>query len=55
MSLLVPNSSESTMLRYILNKAAPEDLDIRLYTNDKTPSESDTVVDFVEVSGNVYS
>lgn len=51
MPLLVTNESEGTMLSNILNKNQPEDLDIRLFTNNHTPTVDDTVVDFTEATG----
>ena len=55
MALVVPNISETQMLRYILNIDVPVDLDIRLYTNDITPSESDTAITYTEASGFGYA
>lgn len=55
MAVLVPNVSESVMLANILNKTAPEDLDIRLFTNNHTPTELDTALDYVEASGSGYT
>lgn len=55
MTLVVPNTSEIIILEYILNKATPEDLDIKLYTNDVTPTESDTAVTYIEAVGGGYS
>lgn len=55
MALLVPNGAEDIMLQYIVNKDTPEDLIIRLYSNDVTPSESDTVGTYTEVTGGGYA
>ena len=54
MSLVVPNSSEVQFLRYILNIEVPSDLDIKLYVNDFTPAETDTVSNYTEASGSGY-
>jgi hypothetical protein len=54
MTLVVPNSAETIILEYILNKSAPENLDIKLYSNDVTPSETDTIATYTEVSGGGY-
>ena len=43
MALLVPDEGEVNMLERILNNAAADDVDLRLYVNDVTPSESDTM------------
>lgn len=55
MALLVPNIGEEKILEYALNKASPEDLMIRLYVNNITPSESDTAVTYTEASGFGYT
>lgn len=54
-TLLVPNASEQIILENFLNKTAPEDLVLRLYTSDTTPAESDTELTYTEVSGGGYS
>lgn len=55
MTLLVPNGSEQIMLEAFLNKTAPQDLVLRLYSSDTTPSESDTEATYTEVTGGGYS
>lgn len=55
MSLLMPNIGENFMLSLLLNKMSPDDLDIRLYTNDHTPTETDTQASYTEASGNGYA
>jgi hypothetical protein len=55
MALLVPNNGEGDMLAFIVNKSTPENLVLRLFTNDITPSESDTAATYTEASGNGYS
>jgi len=55
MALVVPNASEAIMLQYITNNDAPENLVIRLYSNNFTPIEASTVVQFVEVTGGGYA
>ena len=54
MPLIVPNGAETFILGYILKKQAPEDLDIRLYTNDHAPGESDVVGNYIEAVGAGY-
>ena len=55
MALLVPNQGEKIMLEAILNKVAPQDLDMKLYSNDKTPADGDTEADYTEVEGAGYA
>lgn len=55
MSLVVPNASETIILQYITNNDAPENLVIRLYSNNFTPIETSTVVQFDEVTGGGYA
>lgn len=55
MTLLVPNNSEGDALQYFVNRAAPQDLVLRLYTNNITPAETDTAATYTEASGNGYA
>ena len=55
MSLVVGDGAEVIMLNYILNKDTPENLVIKLYTNDYTPVEDDLVGNYTEISGGGYS
>jgi hypothetical protein len=55
MPLLVPNGSEATMLEAILNKVAPQNLVLRLFTNNVTPGETDLAAAYTEASGNGYA
>ncbi len=50
MALVVPNGSEVIFLNYILNIDAPENISIRLYSNNVIPTESSTVATFIEMS-----
>ena len=54
MALLVPNVGEVVMLEALLNKTAPEDLVLRLYSNDKTPADGDVAGDYTEMTGFGY-
>jgi hypothetical protein len=54
-TLLVPDSAEVIMLEAFLNKTAPEDLVIRLYSSNTTPAEADTVVTYTETTGGGYA
>ncbi len=55
MALIVPNSSEAIMLQYITNNDAPENLIIRLYSNNIVPDEISVVGTFTEVTGGGYA
>jgi hypothetical protein len=55
MTLLVPNGSEVIMMENFLNKAAPQDLRVKLYSSDTTPAETDTAATYTETSGGGYS
>jgi len=43
------------MLSFIVNKSSPENLVLRLFTNDVTPSEADTAATYTEAIGSGYS
>lgn len=55
MALLVPNNGEVDALKYFLNVSGPENLVLRLFTSDTTPSETDTADTYTEASGYGYS
>lgn len=55
MTLVVPNAAEDVMLQNILNKTAPQDWKLQLYTNNKTPAAGDTEADYTEASGFGYA
>lgn len=55
MALLVPNSAEEIMINYILNRDLPEGLVIHLYSNNIIPQETDTITNYVEVTGGGYA
>lgn len=50
MALVVPNSSEVIMLNYVLNKDAPENISILLYSNNVIPDENSTEATFTELA-----
>ena len=54
-TLLVPNASEAIILENFLNITAPEDLRLKLYSSDTTPSETDTELTYTETSGGGYA
>ena len=51
MSLKVPNSVEVAVLTTIMTPA----LTLKLYSNDKTPADSDTAASYTEVTGGGYA
>jgi hypothetical protein len=55
MALVVPNAGEDVMLQNILNKTAPENQTLKLYTNNITPAETDTAGTYTEASGSGYA
>lgn len=56
MSLVLVNNGEVVALSYLLNKVTtPEDLVLKLFTNNVTPGETDTAATYTEASGNGYA
>lgn len=55
MAIVVPNNGEGDALDYFTNRAAPQNLILRLYTNNITPAETDTAGTYTEASGSGYS
>lgn len=55
MALVVPNGGEVIALSYLVNKSSPENLVLRLFTNNKTPAEADAVGDYTEATGSGYA
>ncbi len=55
MSLLFPDNSEGDGLQYFVNKATPQDLMLRLFTNNVTPAETDTAATYTEAAGSGYA
>jgi hypothetical protein len=55
MSFLVPNAAEIRMLKFITGNDSPGTHVLRLYVNDHTPTDDDTVSDYTEASGLGYS
>jgi hypothetical protein len=55
MAVVFTNAAESNALKNYLNNTAPEDLVLRLYSNNVSPAKTDVVDDYTEVSGNGYS
>lgn len=55
MALLFPNNGEGDALQYLVNRAAPENLILRLYTSNTTPAETDIAATYTEATGFGYS
>jgi hypothetical protein len=55
MTIVVPNNGEGDALEYFTNRAAPQNLVLRLYTNNITPAETDTASTYTEASGSGYA
>ena len=53
--MLIPQQAEADSLRYYVNKTRPEDLVLRLYSNDVTPTEEDTSATFTEGNHGGYA
>ncbi len=55
MAVVFTNAAEQVALENFINKTAPENLVLRLYSDNQTPSKTDVAGDYTEVSGNGYS
>jgi hypothetical protein len=55
MPLLVPITGENITLEALVNKTAPQNLVLRLYQNNITPSDSDTAGTYTEATFTGYS
>lgn len=55
MALLVPNQGEEIALAALLNKTAPENLDLKLFKSNTTPGETDTEATYTEADFTGYS
>lgn len=53
--LLVPNGGEADLLELRANKRAPEDLVLKLFTNNITPAETDTAATYTEATFTGYA
>ena len=51
MALVVPNGQEEKLLDLILNQS----LSLRLYSNNRTPANTDAIGDYTQVSGGGYA
>lgn len=55
MTLLAPNNSEVVLLRYMLNHTVATDVELRLYSNNHTPAESDVLGNYTQSSAAGYT
>lgn len=55
MALVIPNNGEGIALKALVNNTAPQDLVLRLFTNNITPAETDTAVTYTEAAGGGYA
>lgn len=55
MALVFPDVGENIVLEALVNKTAPQNLVLRLYTSNTTPGESDTAGTYTEASGSGYN
>lgn len=51
MALNVPDVGENLILEMLVNKTAPQNLSLRLFTNNITPADSDTTGTYTEATG----
>ena len=50
MALNVPDVGENKILEALVNKTAPQDLVLKLYKNNVTPSDTDTAATYTEAT-----
>lgn len=55
MALNVPDVGENIALEALVNKTAPQNLVLKLYSNNITPSDTDTAVTYTEATFTGYS
>lgn len=55
MALVIPNASKAAILAILLNKDAPEELDLHLYQNDVTPGNTTGLGDLTEADFTGYA
>lgn len=55
MAVVVPNAAEDVMLQNIVNKTAPQNWRLKLYTNDYTPVAGSTEANFTEANFTGYA
>jgi hypothetical protein len=55
MAIVVPNGGEVLALGFLVNKSTPENLKLRLYESNTTPSETDTIATFTTATFTGYA
>ena len=55
MALLAPDVGEVLLLKYMLNNVTPDDPIMKLYTNERTPAESDVLAGYTEATDVAYT
>jgi hypothetical protein len=55
MALVVPNNGEGDALQYFVNRATPENLVLRAFTNNITPAETDNAAAYTEDTAPGYA
>lgn len=55
MALVIPNVGEVVLLSNMLNKVAPQNTVLHLYSNNLTPDENTVIGDITEVTSTGYS
>lgn len=55
MAFVVANDGDNQMIQVILNKATPENLTLKLFSNNVTPDKGFTTASLTECSGSGYA
>lgn len=55
MAIIIPNAAEILWLKAVINHTAPQNLVLKLFTNNYTPVAGSTEADFTEASGGGYA
>lgn len=55
MTLRIPSAGEAKLLEFMLGKSAAETLQLRLFSNNVTPGESDVLATYTQVTGGGYA
>lgn len=55
MALVFPNVGEGIALKALVNHTPPQNLSLRLFSNNITPAETDTAATFTEATGGGYA
>jgi len=55
MTLVVPNASEVSLVEFMLGKSTPNNQELRLFVNNKTPGDTDVAADYTQMSTQGYA